>query len=188
MFNIHNNFFFKIIGICAILFFAIDNQKNHPDLIINSISEGNFEEKSQKIKNEIADVANKARIAKKIDSEIKSNDINRQIIVVDEVESFAQNALKCGDNADINIEIRDKKNNILYYDRIIINIGQNNYPLIEKNITGMKKEGVRVIIIPASDLSLLKFIKKLKLKTKQDIVLRITLHNIINSNNKSNCI
>ncbi len=187
MFNIHNNFFFKIIGICAILFFAIDNQKDHPDLIISSISESSFEKNAQQIKYEIANVANKARIAKKIDSEIKSNDIDKKIIVVDEIESFAQNALKCGDNADINIEVRDKKNNILHYDRIIINIGQNNYPLIEKNITGMKIEGVRVIIIPALKVSLSKFINKANLKTKQDIVLRITLHNIIKSNNKSNC-
>ena len=189
IFKLQQNFFFKIIGISVILFLIIDSQKDNPDSVARLINKENIATSTKIISKEGKNIIQKAAIAKEMKKRVSNNDYsNQNIIIIDEIDSFDMNVSKCGDLVNLKIEILDSDDNLLFVnDNEDIEIGQNKYPQLEKYILNMGQGGVRVISIPHNHNMKSEFINQFRSNNSLNIIIKLTMLNILHSNNKYNC-
>ena len=106
IFKLQQNFFFKIIGISAILFFALDNEKDNPDSVARLINKENIVASTQLIKNEGKKIIHKTAIAQEMKKSVTdTNHYAKDIIIIDEIDSFDKIIAKCGNLVNLKIEL-----------------------------------------------------------------------------------
>lgn len=140
----------KFVCILLILYFALFSNKDHPDALSNRLSK-------ERISEGIDQAAKKSRFI--ISNVQSSNNIPKapqatdQPIVkaktsIEDVELGKGNMAVCGSEVEISYSIfaKDKKLREVSSEEIII--GSNIDKIIEKNILGMQKGGIRNIKVP----------------------------------------
>lgn len=177
----------KTIGIVTILYFALFSDKKNPESLGNRLS-------PEKIKQHVSDVTEKSKfiitnvqVAKEAlknqPSQQVSDESVAQISIEDLDAGEGEESLSCGSEAEIIYGIYTKDDKQLEFskpEKIIIG-GRKNY-LIEKNIIGMKKSGIRVIKVPqkfqTGDKKLYELLKFNQTDLKYQVTLLSFLSNV----------
>lgn len=177
--NLLKNPLIKIVGILLVLYFGLFANKENPNSLGNRVTtdkiKENISEAWQK-KQFITENITAAKQALK-ESENTAQDLkSREIEVKDISLGIGEIIASCEDSAIISYVISDDDNRKLYsLDKEYFVIGTRKNWLIEKNIIGMKAQGVKAIrvpnTLPTSDLTLLNLFKS----NKTSLTYQITL-------------
>lgn len=191
IFNFSQNGFVKFFGIVAILYFALLSDKENPNSLGHKLKKENLERSIEDVKEQGSKIMKGVLIAQEYNKRKNARDNETEILVFDDVESFSSTQAKCGDQVLVGVEFKnDNGINIIPEKKIIINIGEKKYPIIERVVNKMKKSGVRIVNIPNSYQTNSQLIKELREKEGDDIFYRITLFEVLNSDQdktKFNC-
>jgi hypothetical protein len=143
----------KTIGIVAILYFALFADKKNPESLGNRLS-------PEKIKQDFSEITEKSKfiitnvqLAKDAMKEQQSQQISDVTLAEISIEDLdlgeGEESLSCGSEAEIIYGIYTGDGRQLEFskpEKIVI--GSRKDYLIEKNIIGMKKSGIRAIKVP----------------------------------------
>lgn len=195
----------KTIGIVLILYLALFKDKSNPSSLGNRLSVNNIKknineatDKGKFIVQKIDDVEkNKIKpTPKKGHYSVKRANINKRkssaqtyVIIEDSNIGSGEEILSCGDLATISYQIYINDNEkILSIDSTMLPIGSNLLPILEKNIIGMKKEGIRQIIVPQNSKIEDKNFAILVKAHKSDLKIGVVLHSFKKGNiNSDDC-
>jgi len=189
VFELLKNPFIKMIAVGVILYLGLFADKKNPDSLGVRLSKQNVAKEFQEAKKRTSFIVEKIRVAKEIplnqDQQVVRQLPNVELIQAQNIKNGqGEEILKCGFEALISytIALEGSKNNLeeIIGEKIVIG-SQKNY-LLEKKIIGMKKGGIRQILIPrhfeSDDLkinALLKF-------NEMDLILNVTLLDFLPTN------
>lgn len=191
--QIFNNKFLRIIGIAAVLYFAFFSGKNENGLH-NLLNKENIGQSVEQLNKQAQTISYGLAEAKKESEMLKMQQAqatNNNILIDDLKIGDSAQSLLCYDEAQISYEVFASKDNkklkIVGLQQIVIGNRANN--LIEKNIIGMKKGGIRTLKIPVNyntgDKELVQM-----LRDNQELIYKIMLLDFANtpkSSANNNC-
>lgn len=180
--NLLKNPLIKIIGICVVLYFALFANKNNPQSLGNRFSSerivkdlGDLEEKGRFIATNV----NAARALEK-GQELPNSEVF--VSIKDITAGTGEEKLDCGSQAEIFLTLSTQKGeNLVLNPALKLVIGKRENWLIEKNIIGMKKAGIREINVPkafkAEDADLKRFLENADSDLTYQIVVKDFIKN-----------
>lgn len=174
----------KVVGICVIIYFALFHNKNNPQSLGNRFS-------SQQIKKDLNDMQEKGKfIASNVqavrsytkaqevgpDGQVIMPTAELEVAVKDVGLGSGKKSVVCGEEVEAFISLNsDKARNLMTNPSAKFLIGSKEHWLVEKNIIGMKKGGVREIRIPqgfqSDDRDLTQFLQENKVDLTYQIIL-----------------
>lgn len=157
--NLFKNPLVKIIGIVAIMYFALFANKNNPQSLGNRLSSERIKKNLSEMQEKGKFIASNVQAAKSYvkvrEEEIKNNggavDSMPQIVeIVKDIDlGIGKAQVICGSEVAAFVSLNsDKARNIDLKPDAKFVIGSKKNWLLEKNIIGMKKGGVREIKVP----------------------------------------
>ncbi len=173
----------KIIGIVAVLYFALFHNKNNPQSLGNRFS-------SKQIKKNLNDIQEKGKFiasnVQAVNSYTEAQEVEKDgKVILPSTEAVAKDlslgsgekSVVCGEEVEVFISLNsDKAKNLMNTPSAKFLIGSKERWLIEKNIIGMKKGGVREIKIPqgfqGDDKDLAQFLQENKTDLTYQIILQ----------------
>lgn len=179
---IHNPIF-RIVGVAAILYFALFKNNRDVDSLSNRL-------KPEKVKSDFADMSAKSTYIMenlRKAQEVEANKVNANLIIKD-IKTGSGKVANCNDKIDFNYEISSKDKKILQNTKTTLIIGGAQLPLeIENNIIGMKQNGTRSITVPydykSKDAKLSEFLSQ----NHQNIIYQISLLKVEKSQQNYSC-
>jgi hypothetical protein len=185
IFELLRNPLIKTIGIALVLYFALFANKEKPESLGNRLSSENIKKSFSEAQNQgkfiITNVKIAQEIAKEKAAEQKLASQNISDIATSDLEiGTGEQLVACGDEAEISYGIYTKSGKQLeFLNSKKFVIGENQNPVIEKNIIGMKRGGIREINIPynyrTEDKKLIELLKF----NATDLKYQITLLSIV---------
>lgn len=185
IFELLRNPLIKTIGIALVLYFALFANKEKPESLGNRLSSENIKKSFSEAQNQgkfiITNVKIAQEIAKEKAEEQKLASQNISDIATSDLEIGAgEQSVACGDEVEISYGIYTKSGKQLeFLNSKKFVIGENQNPVIEKNIIGMKRGGIREINIPynyrTEDKKLIELLKF----NATDLKYQITLLSIV---------
>lgn len=139
----------KIIGITVILYFALFSNKENPNSLGNRLSPAKVKEHLNEVQEKSRFIVSNVKMAQELNKE-KAAQLQPTPITIDNPElGSGEDVVACGDEVGISQGVYTKDGQQLnFFNSKIFIIGSKDEDFIEKNITGMKKDGVRNINIP----------------------------------------
>lgn len=185
IFELLRNPLIKTIGIALVLYFALFANKEKPESLGNRLSSENIKKSFSEAQNQgkfiITNVKIAQEIAKEKAEEQKLASQNISDIATSDLEiGTGEQSVACGDEVEISYGIYTKSGKQLeFLNSKKFVIGENQNPVIEKNIIGMKRGGIREINIPynyrTEDKKLIELLKF----NATDLKYQITLLSIV---------
>lgn len=153
IFELLHNPIIKIIGIVAVLYFALFANKQNPESLGNRLSptnvKKNFQEAKEKSKFIAVNVKKAQEIAKNQQITQSETDNSYAKISVVELETGqGEMKIECGNEVEISIGIyNQQEQQIEFINSVKIIVGSKKDQLIEENVIGMRQGGIRNINI-----------------------------------------
>ena len=171
----------KTIGIVAILYFALFANKENPESLGNRLSpdivKKNLGEAFQKSQFVVSNISStKAEIAK-LEGDKKERMKLAKATIKDIKVGGGEGVAECGDRAEIIYKISTQDGASFPESKKSLTIGSEESPMLEKNIIGMKVEGVRVINISRDFKGTDYDVKELIGRYQSDLVYEVTMFN-----------
>jgi hypothetical protein len=142
----------KFIGIAAILYFALFSNRHNPDSLRNRLSKERVSKNLEEAKEKSRFIISNLNTAKEIAKEKKYNPNISEKISIEDVEIGSGDLdVSCGSEAEISYGIYSENGSqikAVSSEKLII--GSNLNEIIERNIYGMRKGGIRNIKIPSN--------------------------------------
>lgn len=170
----------RVVGIMVVLYFALFSNKQNPQSLGNRLS-------SEKIKKHLSEVEEKGKFIAtnvkaarsfNVGSEKPTDKIAEKTISVNDINvGISKKSAICGSEIKIFVSLNsDKAKNLMVKSEEKLLIGSRKNWLLEKNIIGMKKDGIREIKVPkgfvTEDQQLAGFLKDSDSDLTYQIILR----------------
>lgn len=180
VFELLKNPFIKIIGVILVLYFALFADKRNPQSLGNRLSTENIKKNFNEAQRQGRFIASNIRAAKKYNQEQelkRQRGLTEKISFSDLEVGKGEQKAACGDEVEISYGVYDQNGNQLeFIDLEKLVIGSKRNEILEKNIIGMNRDGIRNILIPqyfpATDKKLLNFLKISNSPLKYQVTLR----------------
>ena len=187
IFKLLKNPVIKITAIALILYYGLLSNKDHPDALGNRLTKDRIIENISDIKDKSKFIAVNVKMAKN-HKKIQQKKVveNYEVISTKNIKTGTGKAVKCLDKVELSYLVYNLNNYQIDWKagrRLVI--GQKEIYALEKNIIGMKKGGIREIIIPNNFTTNNKEIKNLLKSNSSGIKYQITLTNIEKNKEKS---
>ncbi len=177
--SILKNPLFKVVGVSAVLYFALFANKENPESLGNRLSAQNIKKNLGEAKEKTQFIATNLKAAKEYQAEQKKlQTSNMAKISVEDIEAGNGELIAmCGDQVEITYGLYTKENKpIERFDSIKFTIGEiTQNAIVQKNISGMKEGGIRFIHIPYNFNSLDSKLEEHLKFYKNDLIYQITL-------------
>jgi hypothetical protein len=180
IFQLLRNPIIKTIGIVFVLYFALFANKRNPESLGNRLSADNIKknlnEVSQKSKFIITNVKAAKELAK--EKEMQNDALkNDAKTTFEDVENGSGDLLTaCGDEVEISYSLYDQNDKQLeFVNSEKFTIGSQKDSVIDKNLIGLKQDGVRNIKVPHNFVSNDKKLAGLLKFNQSDLKYRVTL-------------
>ncbi len=190
IFDISQNSWLKIVGIIAVLYFALFSNKENPhslghNLNKDEISKG-YKEALNKGKKIHSDVFKAQELKKRM---MDPSNSTPDILVFDEVESLIGNRVSCNDIVDIAFEIKNINNDIIQpKTNMSLVVGKGSSPIIEEHLLNMRESSIKILNIPFSYQGNSQMLSSIRSQGYKNIIYRFELANIRkNNDHKYNC-
>lgn len=186
--NLLKNPLIKFIGILVVLYFALFANKNNPQSLGNRLSAErikhnlhDMQEKSKFIATNVQAVRSYARVHEEEAKNVGTNSDHQIVEVVKDVDhGIGEKQVICGSEVEVFVSLNsDKARNIETKPDAKFVIGSKKNWLLEKNIMGMKKGGVREVTIPQGFKSEDSELVLLMQKHNSDLTYQIILKEIV---------
>ncbi|MDX2083602.1 MAG: hypothetical protein SFV53_06430 [Rickettsiales bacterium] len=185
----------KITGVMVILYFGLFSNKNNPESLGNRLSaekiKKNFSEMQDKGKFIATNISAARSYAKQQEDEKRNNNqTNLQPIITEVNLGFGATEISCGMEIIAVIDLSNEAGkNLISKNQEKILIGSKKDWLIEKNIIGMKKHGIKRIKIPQGFVTDNQELAQLLQDSNSSLTYQIFVQDIINSSAKTglNC-
>lgn len=182
----------KIIGIVVVLYFALFANKHNPQSLGNRLSAerikknlGDIEEKGKFIASNVRAAqsyskAHEGSVPNALNSQENISNQGGALVTKDIDVGIGKKPVACGDEVEVFVTLNaGKSKNLDIKPEAKFVIGSKKDWLLEKNILGMEKGGVREISVPhdfkASDSELARFLKE----NNSDLTYQIILKEIL---------
>ncbi len=140
----------KFIGIIAILYFGFFSNKENPESLSNRLSKERVEQNLQEAKERSRFIASNLKTAQEIAKEKKLNpDIQNKVSLEDIEIGKGESEVSCGSEVEISYSIfSENGTQIKNVSSEKLVIGSNLDEFLERNLYGMKQDGIRNIKVP----------------------------------------
>ena len=140
----------KFIGIIAILYFGFFSNKENPESLSNRLSKERVEQNLQEAKERSRFIASNLKTAQEIAKEKKLNpDIQNKVSLEDIEIGKGEGEVSCGSEVEISYSIfSENGTQIKNVSSEKLVIGSNLDEFLERNLYGMKQDGIRNIKVP----------------------------------------
>ncbi|HLD76728.1 MAG TPA: hypothetical protein VI861_01200 [Rickettsiales bacterium] len=187
------NPFIKILAVIIVFYFGFYQHKEDPESLGNRLSKEKIKNNFQDIKDRTHFIVSNVKIAqeyRKYDrtQKLPQHEIEKIDLMQYEDEKEGEGELvKCGDEVEISYGVYDKNTNntieFIENKKIIVNSNENIF--FERKVIGMKKNGVRSIVIPKAFKTEEREINSFLRYSEADLLYRINIINFIAKNNCS---
>lgn len=145
IFELLRNPIVKLIGAGFVLYFALFANKENPDSLGNRWSKQQLQKDIEEAKIKSHFIITNVKIAKETAKELDKINLEK-ISIEDLEEGNGEEKISCGDAVQISYGIYTSEGTQLeFIESENLTIGSKNNELLEKNLIGMKKGGVRNI-------------------------------------------
>ena len=193
VFALLKNPIIKTAGVIIVIYFAFFSDKKNPNGLAQRLSGKNIKSDLSEISRKSQFILTNVGVAKEV---AKKNEdyysiINQQIDLLDYTDIIigeGVDAISCFDKARFFYKIFDFFNKEIEFSQADnVTIDNLNSFVLEKKLIGMKKNGVRQVIIPPSFNTLDPKLKNLLLQNPQGLKYEITVVEIEKNLNKRTC-
>ncbi len=179
IFAIIKNPIFKIVGVSAVLYFALFANKYDPESLGNRLSSENIKKNLDEAQTKTKFIATNIRAAKEYQAEQKKIiAANMARLSIQDIEVGKSDIVAmCGDIAEITYGLYSANNEqIEIFNSVKFTIGEiNQNAIVQKNVSGMKQGGIRFIAIPqdfkSADIKLAEYLNFYKSDLRYQITL-----------------
>ncbi len=183
--NFSQNSWFKIVGIVAVLYFALLSNKENPNSLGNNLKKENLRDGFSEVSKKTQEIYKNVKLAQEFNQRrLTGNEVGyKGVLVIDEFESGSGKIASCNDKVDIEFEIRDVTNKVLQPKTLMqLVIGQNFAPIIEKYVLQMRESSIRILNIPSSYVSKSEILSNIRKQGYSQLVYRIELKKVYKNN------
>jgi hypothetical protein len=180
----------KFIGIIAILYFGFFSNKENPESLSNRLSKERVEQNLQEAKERSRFIASNLKTAQEIAKEKKLNpDIQNKVSLEDIEIGKGEGEVSCGSEVEISYSIfSENGTQIKNVSSEKLVIGSNLDEFLERNLYGMKQDGIRNIKVPREFMTNNIAINEMLRFYDSGIRYQVLMLNVVNNpNSKISC-
>ncbi len=150
IFDLLRNPLIKSIGIILILYFALFANKEKPESLGNRLSPQQIKESVSDLKETSSFISEKIRLGKEQKVQLETAEKSAAKITINDIELGTEEApIACNDEVMAAYGLYTSQGKQLeFFNSQKLTIGSKKNLLLEKNIIGMKRGGIREISIP----------------------------------------